>query len=92
MIKAITTAILVTIATPAFSDDQPSIDWDALSQIQPGDEDINHCTQDCTPDFDAPYEDDQGFSYDIWHCEVVSKEEYETGNYPGGTICRKTSY
>ena len=59
-------------------------DWAGLAPIEPGDDAQTSCEADCTPTFDG----DVLFDPKLWECEVVSQEDYETGNYPGDTICR----
>lgn len=60
------------------------LDDQARFDIIPGDNSLPSCEEDCVPEFDY-------HEPDLWYCEVVSPEDYATGNYPGGTICRKIS-
>lgn len=77
-------AVSMIVSTSAIAQDfntdhQPTVDWDALANVEPGDLQSNLDAQ--------PLPSQLG--YDLWECRVVSETEYATGNYPGGTICFK---
>jgi hypothetical protein len=94
MLNALTLAVVLSFSSVAAKQVPLPQAGDDLFNVVPGDNQLTSCEQNCLPSFDS---DESGVVADdfepyrditLWHCEVVTKEQYDTGDYPGGTICR----